>query len=86
MSPAYDINPVETGSGLKLNISDTDNALDLDLALDVSEFFRLSEGRAREIILEVKSSVRNWKNVATRYKIPRSEQELKAMAFQHAEI
>jgi len=43
LSPAYDINPVETGTGLKLNISDEDNSLDLDLALEVSEFFRLSE-------------------------------------------
>ena len=85
LSPAYDINPVETGAGLKLNISDTDNSLDLDLAIEVSEFFRLGENRAREIIKEVKSSVRNWKKIATKYGISRSEQELKAMAFQRAE-
>jgi len=86
LSPAYDLNPVETASALKLNISDTDNALDLDLALDVSAYFRLGDERASEIISEVKSAVRNWKSVATRYKIPGSEQELKAMAFQRAEI
>jgi serine/threonine-protein kinase HipA len=45
LSPAYDINPVENGSGLKLNISDEDNSLDLNLAMEVSEFFRLSEKR-----------------------------------------
>ena len=32
LSPAYDINPVELGTGLKLNISDNDNSLDIDLA------------------------------------------------------
>lgn len=85
LSPAYDINPVETGTGLKLNISDTDNALDLNLALEVSEFFRLGDARAGEIIDEIKSSVRNWKDIASRYGIPRSEQELKAMAFSRAE-
>ncbi len=85
LSPAYDINPVETGAGLKLNISETDNALDLDLAMDVCELFRISSVRAREIIGEVKSSVKNWKEIATKYGISRSEQELKAMAFKRAE-
>lgn len=85
LSPAYDINPVETGTGLKLNISDTDNALDLNLAMEVCEFFRLKEARAREIITEVKASVKNWREVATKYGISRSEQELKAMAFIRAE-
>ncbi len=85
LSPAYDINPVETGTGLKLNISDTDNALELDLAFGVSEFFRLKEARARQIIEEVKSSVRNWKKTASKYGISRSEQELKALAFKQAE-
>ncbi|MBS2101304.1 type II toxin-antitoxin system HipA family toxin, partial [Carboxylicivirga linearis] len=81
LSPAYDINPVETGTGLKLNISDDDNALDLDLALEVAEFFRLSESRANEIIKEVKSSVCKWREIANKYGISRAEQELKAMAF-----
>ena len=85
LSPAYDINPVETGSGLKLNISDSDNALDLDLAIEVSEFFRLSERRAIEIIREVVSSVRNWRRIASKYGISRSDQELKTLAFRRGE-
>ena len=86
LSPAYDINPVETGTGLKLNISDDDNALDLDLALEVSEFFRLSESRANEIIKEVKSSVSKWREIAGKYGISRTDQELKALAFSRALI
>ena len=81
LSPAYDINPVENGSGLKLNISDEDNSLDLNLAMEVSEFFRLSEKRATEIIDEVLNAVANWREVAIKYKISRVEQELKALAF-----
>jgi len=85
LSPAYDINPVETGSGLRLNISDTDNSLDLNLAKEVCEFFRISEDRADEIINEVVFAVRRWKSIATKYGITRQDQELKALAFQAAE-
>lgn len=86
LSPAYDINPVENGAGLKLNISDEDNSLDLNLAMEVSEFFRLSEKRATEIIDEVVNAVANWRVVAIKYKISRVEQELKAIAFKIKKI
>lgn len=85
LSPAYDINPIETGVGLKLNISDDENSLDLVLAMEVCAFFRLTEDRATEIIEEVKCSVRNWKELATKYGLSRAEQELKAIAFEKAE-
>ncbi len=86
LSPAYDINPVETGSGLSLNISDEENTLDLDLAIEVREFFRLSDKRAEEIMEEVKSAVRNWRSVAKKHGISRAEQELKALAFKQVDI
>jgi serine/threonine-protein kinase HipA len=81
LSPAYDINPVETATGLKLNISDNDNALDLDLAMKVHKFFRLSEARANDIKKTVINSVKNWRGLANKYGISRAEQELKALAF-----
>ena len=86
LSPAYDINPIETGVGLSLNISDEDNSLDLDLALDVCEFFRLTTDRANEIIGEVKKAVNNWNKIAEKYGISRNEQELKSQAFKKAEM
>jgi len=58
LSPAYDINPVETGRGLKLNVSENDNAINLDLALEVAPYFRLREDVGRQIILEVKDAVK----------------------------
>ena len=85
LSPAYDINPNEFGRALSLNISEDDNALDIDLALEVSEYFRLSEKRAEEIVNEVKLSVRNWRTLANKYGISRSEQDIKAIAFQKAD-
>jgi serine/threonine-protein kinase HipA len=81
LSPAYDINPIETGTGLKLNISNDDNSLDLNLAMEVHEFFRLQEKEAREIIQVVKASVSNWRKVAAMYGISKVSQELKAPAF-----
>ena len=86
LSPAYDINPVETGAGLKLNISENDNALNLDLAIEVCPYFRLKEDRANEIVQEVKTAVRNWREVAAKYGISNAEQELKSRAFQQAEF
>jgi serine/threonine-protein kinase HipA len=81
LSPAYDINPIETGMGLSLNISETDNALSMQLALDVSEYFRLSTNRAKEIIRSVEEAVSGWRVLANEYGIPKQEQELKEGAF-----
>jgi serine/threonine-protein kinase HipA len=85
LSPAYDINPIENGTGLKLNISEDDNALDLDLAMEVNEYFRLDEAKALKTIKEVTNVVKNWRQVATKYGISKSNQELKATAFSIAE-
>ena len=84
LSPAYDINPVETGGGLKLNISENDNSLSLELALDVATYFRLNREKAVEIIDKVQKAVQPWRTIAARYNISRGEQALKANAFRHA--
>jgi serine/threonine-protein kinase HipA len=81
ISPAYDINPNETGTGLRLNISENDNSLDFDLALEVIEYFRLDSKKGLEIIKNIKSVVSSWRDKANSYKIPKSEQELMAKAF-----
>lgn len=81
LSPAYDINPVETGMGLKLNISEDDNALDLDLALSVAPYFRIEKKEGSLIIDEIKNVVSQWKKYANTYGISRLEQENKAEAF-----
>jgi serine/threonine-protein kinase HipA len=81
LSPAYDLNPVETGTGLKLNISENDNSLDLDLAIEVSGYFRVAHEKAAQIIELVKKSVKNWRVIADNYKIPKAEQNLMSVAF-----
>jgi len=82
LSPAYDINPNEFGNGLSLNISETDNALDLDLALSVAEYFRLDKQKSQAIINQVKKSVRDWRIVAKEIGISKAEQDRMSNAFE----
>lgn len=81
LSPAYDVNPNEYGTGLHLNISENDNALELPLAASVAKYFRISAKRAHEIIEQIKSSVNKWKAVATKYNLSRAEQDRMERAF-----
>jgi serine/threonine-protein kinase HipA len=85
LAPAYDINPVEYGTGLKLNISEDDNALDLELALDVHEYFRLTLQEAKQIIKDIKDVVGRWRFFADKLNISRKDQELKQSAFRLSE-
>ena len=82
LAPAYDMNPISTGTGLKLNISENDNSLNLDLALEVAEYFRLTKNEANRILQKVKKSVMiNWKDLAKEFGITKSEQEQMQNAF-----
>lgn len=85
LSPAYDLNPIETGAGLCLNISTTDNALSFDLALDVAKHFRLTNAKAKSILNEVSNAVRNWKELARKEGISNAECLLKSKAFRFYE-
>ena len=85
LSPAFDLNPIRYGQGLKLNISETDNALDLDLAREVAPYFRLSAAQAEAVLAQVVAAVRQWPDLASRYQLSRTEQELMAGAFEAAQ-
>ncbi|MGK0188058.1 MAG: serine/threonine-protein kinase HipA [Verrucomicrobiales bacterium] len=82
LSPAYDLNPDPHGAGLSLNISETDNALSFDLAIEVAPFFRLKAPSAEAILWEVKKAVADWKEHAKIIGIARAEQEIMAAAFE----
>lgn len=81
LSPAYDVNPVYFGTGLTLNISETDNGLDFELARSVAPYFRLKDRQAIAIIEQVKTVRQNWRDLATSLGISRSEQEMMEQAF-----
>jgi len=75
LSPAFDVNPTHYGNGLTLNISETDNAQDLELALQVAPDFRIQHKRSKEIITDIINSVSRWKEVAKEVGIGNSEVE-----------
>ena len=85
LSPAYDMNPDPLGDGLKLNISETDNAQHLALAKDVAPYFRMNVKNANQTIKQVISAVRQWQSIAKQLKIPRQEQMQMAAAFRVVE-
>ncbi len=81
LSPAYDVNPVYSGTGLTLNISETDNALDFELAKSVARYFRVTDSAAKTIIDHTQKVIGGWQKLASKYQIKRAEQELMAQAF-----
>lgn len=84
LSDAYDLNPVAQTYGLKLNITEADNALDLELAREVAGYFRVSRTDAETIIANFKDVVRQWPTLAGALRLSRREQEYMAPAFRLA--
>ncbi len=84
LSQAYDMNPVPHADGLKLNITDADNALDLELAKEVAEYFRLGLAEAAQTIADFQAIVSQWRLVAEGIGLSLSEQNRMANAFRLA--
>lgn len=83
LSPAYDLNPSIEKDGLSLNIDMDDNALDFGLAKSVGSYFRLRESEMNTIMQEVSHAVKNWKTIAKKIGIKKSEMELMSGAFRY---
>lgn len=81
LSPVYDLNPQPNGGGLSLNINESDNSLDLDVALDVAKYFRLSAARANELLEHTRTTIAKWKSIAINLHIPKYEIEQMRPAF-----
>ncbi len=83
LSPAYDVNPDSQGRGLRLNISETSNTLDLKLCMNVSEYFRQSKDQAIGIIEQVKNATSNYNQQAARLGINKTDIQLVGGAFEN---
>lgn len=75
------MNPVPDSQGLKLNVSEVDNALDLYLARSVAPYFLVDANTAYAIIEPYQAVVKQWSKIATRLGVPGREQERMAAAF-----
>jgi serine/threonine-protein kinase HipA len=84
LSPAFDMNPVPRAHGLKLNISESDNAMDLELAQSVAPYFRVSVEQAKEIISNQIHVVSQWRTIADSLSISHREQQQMEAAFRLA--
>lgn len=56
------------------------------LAFEVGIYFRLNKNQMLKILSQVLKSVENWKNLAKKIGITRSEQELMQNAFKLVKI
>jgi len=81
LSPAYDINPNEDGTGLSLNISEHDNSLEYDLCLEVAEYFRWEVNDAAKYIKEASAAISKWNEIAKELGIPNREINYMENAF-----
>ena len=81
LSPAFDLNPSVDKRGLSLNIDTDNNALDVDVARSVGEYFQLSITEMALIIDEVTTAVKDWKKTARRLGISTSESDYMESAF-----
>ena len=81
LAPAYDMNPVSAGEGLRLNIVGNENELNLDLAREAAALYRVPKPTREAIIAGVRKAVRRWPQLAQKYRISRAEQERMARAF-----
>lgn len=85
LSEAYDMNPVPKADGLKLNITETDNTLDLELAREIATYFRLNLKSADEIIANFRGIVSQWRTIASNLALSLREQDKMAEAFSLAD-
>ncbi|MCC6744748.1 MAG: type II toxin-antitoxin system HipA family toxin [Acidobacteria bacterium] len=84
LSEAYDMNPVPESTGLRLNIGENDNAMDLELVRSVAPYFRVKKSEGDEIVARFRSVVAQWRQVARKAGISDREQIRMAPAFRLA--
>lgn len=82
LSPAYDLTPDEHGTDLKLCINEKDSTLDFNLVLSIAPYLGIQNEDAKSIIEKIKTETSRWREVASSYNIPHSEQDLMQTAFE----
>jgi serine/threonine-protein kinase HipA len=81
LSPVYDLNPQPWPGGLSLNVDESHNDCDLELARSVAEYFRLNSKRSEKIISKLLTVVQGWEQGAKGRSISRDEVERMRGAF-----
>ena len=85
LSPAYDINPSVDHRELSLAIDETESTCDISVAMAAHKAYGISSAQADAALKSVEAAVAEWRTEATRFRIPRAEQELMAAAFEYSD-
>lgn len=89
LAPAYDMNPVPVDLKprmLSTNITVDDATASVELALEVAEYFKLSQKRARTITGEIGGVVATWRREASSLGLEKREMERVSSAFEHEDL
>ena len=82
LSPLYDVNPVHQGDELSLNVSESDNRISLDLAIETAHYYGIKEADATKLVEDILAMVRdNWERLAKECGLNRSDIEDMRPAF-----
>ncbi|WP_435071280.1 type II toxin-antitoxin system HipA family toxin [Ohessyouella blattaphilus] len=82
LSPMYDVNPNIYGDTLSLNITEDDNRLLFEVAIDVANYFDIEAKRAQEIMDEIRTTVEhNWQPIAKNFGLSRRAIQFMEPAF-----
>lgn len=82
LSALYDVNPIPDGASLSLNVSEEDNSLSIDLAVEVAEQFIIPKKEATALADEIVITVRdNWRKIAEKNGLSKSSIEYMKSAF-----
>lgn len=82
LSPLYDVNPVEEGDELALNVSENDNRISLELAIETAHYYGIKKDDAEQMVGEILATVRdNWEQIAKQCGLSRTDIEDKRPAF-----
>jgi serine/threonine-protein kinase HipA len=83
LSPAYDLNPnPHRPDRLSTAIDLHDTKADIETALSVSGYFRLTPAEARSEVTAVNEATSRWRSEAADLNLPRREIDLMAEAFE----
>ncbi len=82
LSPMYDVNPTPYGDELSLNISETDNRISYELAVDCAPLYGINKDTAVQIADKIITTVNsNWERIAADCGLSRGSIEFMRPAF-----
>ena len=82
LSPMFDVNPEPAGNELSLNVDETDNRIQIELAISVAERFGITKKEAENIAGSIRKTVADrWRYLAKTCGLSRGQIEAMAPAF-----